>query len=89
MRAHKRAQEDDSEEEAPKYRIERWEVTLHNFKTDRDVTVVVLEDLGEGAEILETTHDFSKETSCRHTASVKVEAQGKATLAYTVRTKIS
>jgi len=87
--AHKRAQEEDSDEESPKYRIERWEVTLHNFKTDRQVEVVVLEDLGENAEILETTHDFSKETSCRHTATVKVEAQGKATLAYTVRTKIS
>lgn len=87
--APKRAQQEESDEEAPKFRVERWEVTLHNFKTDREVEVVVLEDLGENAELLDSTHDFSKETSCRYTATVKVEAQGKATLAYTVRTKIS
>ena len=87
--ARKRIEDPSDEEEAPKYRVERWEVTLHNFKSDRHVEVVVLEDLGESAEIIESSHDFSKETSCRHTATVKVEAQGKATLAYSVRTKIS
>ena len=87
--SRKRIEDPSDEEEAPKYRVERWEVTLHNFKSDRHVEVVVLEDLGESAEIIESSHDFSKETSCRHTATVKVEAQGKATLAYTVRTKIS
>ncbi len=88
-RVRKNAQQTEGEsEDAPKYRVERWEVTVHNFKTDRAVEVVVMEEFAESAEILETTHDFSKETSCRHTATVKVEAAGKATLAYTVRTKI-
>lgn len=77
------------EEDAPKYRIERWEVTVHNFKTDRAVDVVVMEEFAENAEVLETTHDFTKETSCRHTATLKVEAAGKTTLAFTVRTKVS
>ncbi len=78
----------DDSEETPKYRVERWEVTVHNFKTDRAVDVVVMENFPESHTVLESTHEFAQETSTRHAATVKVDAQGKTTLSYSVRIKV-
>lgn len=78
----------DESEEAPKYRVERWEVTVHNFKGDRAVDVVVMENFPESHTVLESTHEFSQETASRHAATVKVQAKDKTTLAYSVRIKV-
>lgn len=88
-RSRSRVQETaDDSEAAPKYRVERWEVTVHNFKADRAVEVVVMENFPESHTVLDSTHEFSQETASRHTATVKVEAAGKTTLAYSVRIKV-
>lgn len=74
-------------EDAPKYHIEKWEVTVHNFKADRAVEVVVMEEFPGNYELIESSHEFAKETSTRSAATVKVEAGSRTTLSYSVRVK--
>jgi hypothetical protein len=76
----------DEAEEAPKYRDETWEVTVHNFKTDGTaVDVSVFEELPGKHDILNSSHEFTKERASRYSASVNVPAGDKTTLRYSVR----
>jgi hypothetical protein len=76
----------DEAEEAPKYRDETWEVTVHNFKTDGTaVDVSVFEELPGEHDILNSSHEFKKERASRYSASVNVAAGDKTTLRYSVR----
>jgi len=75
----------EDEEEAPKFRDETWEVTVHNFKTDEAVAVSVFEDLPGKHEILKSSHEFRSERANRYAASINVPAGDKATLQYSVR----
>ncbi len=78
-------QEPAEEDEEPAFVDETWEVTLHNFKPDRDVEIVVKEEFPGKYEVLHSTHEFKAETANRASTTVKVDKAGKAILRYVVR----
>ncbi|MCL1894388.1 MAG: DUF4139 domain-containing protein [Holophagaceae bacterium] len=64
-----------------------YEVEIKNAKKEA-VTVIVLEPVPGDWEIIEQTHPYTKETSGTAKFSVKVPAEGSATLKYRVRVRI-
>lgn len=84
-RARRAAVAHHEEPTASRFVDEVWEVTVHNFKTDSEVQVTVLEDLPGRHEFLENSHKFNSERANRYSASLNIPANNKATLRFAVR----
>lgn len=85
--ARRGAVQPTDEDETPKFRVETWEVTVHNFKKDKAVEVSVMEEFPDDSTVVETTHEFKKERANRFCANLKVPSADKVTLRYQLRIK--
>lgn len=80
------ALEGGDEEEKPRFRTEVREVTVHNFKTDREVSVNVYDEFPSHAEVkVDREHKFEAKTATTHAARLTVPAKGKVVLTYTLK----
>lgn len=82
-------EEPEGEEEKPLYRTEVRAVTVHNFKSDREVSVTVHDEFPAQAEVkVESDHKFDVKTASAQAARLTVPAKGKVTLKYSVRYRV-
>jgi hypothetical protein len=81
--------EESEEEEKPLYRTEVRAVNIHNFKSDREVSVTVHDEFPAQAEVkVEGEHKFEGKSQTAQFARVTVPSKGKVTLKYTVRYRV-
>jgi hypothetical protein len=63
-----------------------YKITLRNHK-EEDVTIQVVEQMYGDWEVLNSSHEYAKETSHRIRFDVPVKSKGSAEVTYTVRVK--
>ncbi len=85
------AQETESTEEPARFREEEREVTVHNFKADQAVEVLVSEYVPENAEWISKPegHELTLKSSDSAVIAIKVEPKSKTVVRYRLRWQLA
>lgn len=83
------ADSDAKQPETPRFEDQSWQVTVENFKSDRDVKVKVQAAIPEMAEIKESSQALKRTSAGTAEAAVSVPRGGKVVLTYKLRIKLN